>query len=124
MVIVDANAVLRTILDDNEAMVNEVKQLIRHTPVLIKNEVMAEIVYVLARVYNVSKPELCRCILNLLKTENICVESRDVMLCAINVFEKINIDFVDSLLYAYHCEGGAEIFTFDKKLKNLINKGI
>jgi len=40
MVIVDANAILRVILNDNEVMANEVKEIIKKGLVLIKKEII------------------------------------------------------------------------------------
>jgi len=122
MVIIDANAILRIILSDDAPMEKEVKNLIRQNPVLIRNEVMAEIVYVLMKVYKVSKAEVCQCLLNLIKVSNIYLESEKIVLCALQTFESNNIDFVDSLLCAYHFIDDLEIFTFDKKIKKLIEK--
>ena len=119
MVLIDANAVLRLLLSDNKAMENEVKAMLKQKQVLIRNEVMAEVVYVLTRVYKVERKEICLCLVDLLKVKNVRVESKDLMLFAIKAFDTLNIDFVDCLLYACHSVNGAEVFTFDKKLKKL-----
>jgi len=39
---------------------------------------------------------------------------------ALHVFAERKLDFVDTLLYAYHKIENHEIFTFDKKLNNLL----
>ncbi|MDR0468396.1 MAG: PIN domain-containing protein [Peptococcaceae bacterium] len=120
-VIVDANAVLRLILSDNDEMVEEVKNLIRSRSVLLKNEVVAEIVYVLLRVYKVSREEICRSLMGLISIRNVHFESEDVMKVALLTFQEKNCDFVDSLLFAYDRIDHAEIFTFDKQLRRLID---
>jgi predicted nucleic-acid-binding protein len=120
MVIVDANAILRIILNDNNEMVTAVKSLIRQNSVLLRNEVVAEIVYVLAKVYKVNKEMICLSLFNLIQVKNIYFESKDIMKLTLQTFQKNNIDFVDSMLYACSCIDNMEVFTFDEKLKRLI----
>jgi len=121
MVIVDANAILRIILSDNAEMVEKVKKLILQNEVLIKNEVMAEILYVLIKTYKIQKEETCRCLLALLEIKNVCFESKEIIRLAIQTYQQNNIDFVDCLLYAYHIIDKIDVFTFDKKMIKLID---
>ena len=122
MVLVDANAILRLILSDNEQMVAEVKNLIRHENVLLRNEVVAEIVYVLMRVYKVEREIIRNSLIDLADVKNIHFESNEIMKLALQTFQTENCDFIDCLLYAYNRIEGFDVFTFDKKLKNLIDK--
>ncbi|MBR3623534.1 MAG: PIN domain-containing protein, partial [Selenomonadaceae bacterium] len=50
-VIFDANMILRYILEDNEKMADEVEEYIALYNVVITLEVVAEVVYVLRKVY-------------------------------------------------------------------------
>ena len=120
MVLIDANAIIRILLSDNDEMEQEAKTFIRNNQVLIRNEIMAEIIYVLLKIYNIEKKEACRYILDLLKTKNVYTEDKEVMRLAINTFCDNNIDFVDSLLYAYHSINNFDVFTYDKKLKKML----
>jgi len=120
MVIVDANAILRIILSDNAEMVEKVKNLILQNKVLIKNEIVAEILYVLTKTYRIQKEESCRCLLEFLEIKNVCFESKEIIKLAIQTYQQNSIDFVDCLLYAYHIIDKIDVFTFDKKLIKLI----
>ncbi|MCL2081080.1 MAG: PIN domain-containing protein [Oscillospiraceae bacterium] len=120
MLVIDANVILRLILNDNDKMVGEAKAVIRSKQVLIKNEVLAEVIYVLLRVYKISKAEICKSVIKLIDVENVLVESKEIIKCAVDTFESGNLDFVDCLLFAYHSIERREIFTFDKKLKALM----
>ncbi len=53
MKIVDANIILRYLLDDHEMLSEEAAAIIENNKVLLPNEVIAEIVYVLEKVYEV-----------------------------------------------------------------------
>jgi len=120
MALIDANAIIRIILNDNEDMRDRAKDFIKSNPVLIRNEVMAEIVYVLTKVYKVSRVAVCQCIFSILRTKNISVESHEIMECAVDTFEESSLDFVDCLLYAYNFINNDNVFTFDKKLNKKI----
>jgi predicted nucleic-acid-binding protein len=122
MVIIDANPIIRVIMNDDNDMVSETKKLLRTTAVLLKNEVIAEIVYVLLKVYRISRTDIFDFITKFIKAKNIRTESDDILEFALNTFKSENLDFVDCLLYAYYSVGGNEIFTFDKTLLKLIGE--
>jgi len=49
-------------------------------------------------------------------------EISDAKMRACVVGTRPRLDFVDTLLYAYHALKGARVFTFDKKLLSRIKK--
>ena len=55
MVMLDANVILRYILNDNEDMVLEATEVIKSKDVIVTIEVIAEVIYVLKRIYGVDK---------------------------------------------------------------------
>jgi predicted nucleic-acid-binding protein len=122
MLIVDANIVLRLILNDNEDMVNQARTRLLTDTFYIKREVIAEVVYVLSGVYNTGREDLGNAIFELIDTERIFVESEDAVRHAIDTFKAHKMDFVDCLLYSYNQVDGEDVFTFDKKLEKLLTK--
>jgi len=120
MLIVDANIVLRMILNDNEDMVNQTRTRLLTDTFYIKREVIAEVVYVLSGVYNTGREDVGKAILELIDTERIFVESEDIVRYAIDTFKMHKLDLVDCLLYTYNQVDGEEVYTFDKKLKKLL----
>ena len=60
MVILDANVILRYLLNDNEEMALEAEKVIKAQNALVTIEVIAEVVYVLKRVYAIDSPSLRR----------------------------------------------------------------
>ena len=51
--IIDANVILRCILNDNQQLAMQAKSLIENNDCFVPNEVIAEVVFVLQKVYNV-----------------------------------------------------------------------
>ena len=118
MVMLDANAILRYILNDNEDMALEVTEVIRSEDIIVTIEVIAELVYVLKRVYGVDKKAISETILDFISDVN--VVGKDILVLGIETYAENNLDFVDCILYAYKCTKGYDVFTFDKKLKKLL----
>ncbi|WP_312810243.1 PIN domain-containing protein [Sedimentibacter sp.] len=118
MKIVDANVVLRYLLNDNDELSRKAADILENDEIFIPNEVIAEIVYVLQKVYTVKNDEISNILLNLLQYENLNVYNIEVVKEAFVLFSNRKIDFVDTLLYAYHKVNGYEVCTFDKNLRN------
>ncbi len=122
MKIVDANIVLRYLLNDNEVLSEKATTIIEDNEVLLPYEVIAEIVYVLEKVYSVKNNEICDTLLKLFRYGNIFVYDIEIIEEAFLLFSRGHIDFVDTLLYAYNKVKGYEVYTFDKKLKKLLKQ--
>ena len=115
-ILFDANAVLRFILNDNEEMANEVEEILQKETVSLSIEVLAEIVYVLEKVYSVSREDISVGLLYFIKNEKIQLTVPDIA----ETFATKKLDFVDCVLFAYHSNLHYEVFTFDKKLQRLL----
>jgi predicted nucleic-acid-binding protein len=120
MIIIDANMILRYLLNDNEEMADNAEKIIKENSVLVTIEVMAEVVYVMKGVYSIKRNVIKECLLNFLS--EVSVVEEEVLRMGIETYSEQNLDFVDCILYAYHKVKGYEIKTFDKKLNHLLNK--
>ena len=118
-VMFDANMILRYILDDNKEMADIVEEYITSCRVIITIEVVAEVVYVLRKVYGMERKIVSDKIKDFAELVK-CKES-GVLNLAIDTYANHNLDFVDCVLYAYNKINGFEIATFDKKLLRLLN---
>lgn len=118
MVMVDANVILRYILNNDEILSEKAEKIIHNNQVFVTIEVIAEVVYVLQKVYLVDKSDIKEAVTELLLE----VESKDkdIIICAVDVYANHNLDFVDCVLYSYKKINGYEIKTFDKKLNKLL----
>ena len=123
MVIIDANIILRIILNDDRKASEDIRAFIDNNNVLVKNEVLAEVIHVLLKVYQKKKTNICEYISQIISSKNVSTESTRVILFALKTFKDKSLDFVDCLLYAYNRKLGYKIYTLDKKLNNLLNGG-
>ena len=114
--LLDANAVLRFLLRDNEEQFIYIRKMVRTKSCYVTLEVMAEVCYVLEGLYQVSREDIISCFRKL--NNDIIILYADVLLRALEIFDKTpKLDFVDCLLYGYKKEKGINIITFDKKLQ-------
>jgi len=119
MTILDANAILRYILNDVEEQADKVEEILQTDHVLILPEILAEVIYILTKYYNQPRSSTSECLLEFLNDADNC---KDFLLCSLNLFGSSNFDFVDCLLYSYSKHQGHNILSFDKKLMNLVRK--
>jgi len=120
MKIVDANIVLRYLLNDAEDLSERAAALLENNEVFVPNEVIAEIVYVLEKVYKVENGEISSTLMTFFDYDNLTVSDIGVVNEALSLYGRRRFDFVDTLLYAYHKIGNHEVYTFDKKLNKLL----
>ncbi len=118
MEIVDANIVLRYLLNDHVIFSAEAVKIIENRQIQFPNEVCAEVVYVLQKVYEVPRQKINDSISLLLDYPNITA-NKTVLKEALTIYQSKNIDFIDSILVASNHVLGALIHTFDKKIKTL-----
>lgn len=114
----DANIILRYLLNDDEQMASEAEKIIKSKFVQVNIEIIAEVVYVLKGVYHISREEIEKSLSAFLLEVN--TPEPEVLALGIETYAKQNMDFPDCILYAYHKVKGYEIKTFDKKLNKLL----
>ena len=117
-VLIDANVILRYLLNDVENMAKKSAEIIKFGAWTLP-EVIAEVIYVLKSVYKIERKEIATAILELLK--EIDIEHKKTVIETVKIFSETNLDFVDCILVAYKKIENAEVFTFDKKLNNKLN---
>lgn len=114
--ILDANAVLRFLLRDNEEQFIQIRTTIQSNNCYVTLEVLAEVCYVLEGVYQVTREDIVSIFRKL--NNDVIVLNADILLRGLEIFDKApKLDFVDCLLYGYKWEKGINIVTFDKKLQ-------
>jgi len=119
MEIADANIVLRYLLKDHEELFLQSKKIIEQNNLYLPTEVVAEIVYVLEKVYEVPRAEIGEILSALLSYRHINTNDIAVLREAFTIYHSENIDFVDAILVSHHRVNNHVIHTFDKKLKRL-----
>ena len=120
MQIVDANIILRYLLNDQADLHQRAAGIIEGQDVWIPFEVVAGVVYVLEKLYGVPRNAIKMSLQMLISCENISVNDKAVLGKALQFFSKKNIDFVDALLLGYNHVRKHEVFSFDKGLNKLL----
>ena len=116
--IIDANVILRYLLNDN------VEQAVYAARVIesgceTTHGIIAEVVYVLMRVYHVPRHEIADVLLSLIN--KVYLQDRETVRIALDQFRETGLDFIDCLLIGMHQVDQREIITFDKKLLNALS---
>jgi len=122
-IVVDANVILRYLLEDNELFFEKSKILFDKAlkgeiEIIVKQIILAEVVYVLEKVYKVSKEEISEVLIEFLLSKGIKIENKEISIKALNIYKNKNIDFSDAILCAMSDK--FQIKTFDKKLNKCI----
>ena len=117
MDLIDANVILRFLLRDIEDQYLIASQVIEKG-CFTTIEVLAEVVYVLTKVYKVSRLDVASALFSLLK--QVQVENGIAILYGITLFRDTNLDFVDCLLISYNNALGKHVVSFDKKLNSYL----
>ena len=122
--LIDANVILRYLLRDNEELYAKAEGVFNDVmegkrKILILESVIAEVVYVLQRIYNVNRKEISEILRELIELRGVKVHNKGQMLKALEIFSEKNLDFVDCLLCAYGNEN--KVITFDKGLKKCLS---
>ena len=115
MIIPGANVILRFLLDDDRQMAALATEAFERG-VSIPNEVLAEVVFVLQKVYAMPRRRIADIIQKMTTVRTIHFESRPVLRHALRLYAERSLDFVDTLLIARnHCTG-EPVMPIDKQL--------
>jgi len=117
---IDANIVLRYMMNDHAELSTKSKEIIEQNIVEVPIEVLCEVVYVLTGHYRIEKKNVCTEIKRFFELTQCTLNNREVVFQGLEYFRKQNLDFVDCLLAAYSKIENDEIITFDENLKKLI----
>ena len=120
MVLLDTNAILRYMLQDDREMADSVELQLLNNACYIPVEVVAEFVYVLLKVYGVERNVIAQAVARIADADNVRLAQSGVVCHALNVFASSTLDFVDCLLVGYAKEKQYNVFTFDKKLQKYL----
>jgi predicted nucleic-acid-binding protein len=96
-------------------MANAVEAQMRQGDCFIPTEAIAEMVYVLSKVYKIPKKEIVAAIMGVLSINGITTTDYGVISRGFEAYTETSLDFVDCLLAGYQ-SCGYEVFTFDKAL--------
>ena len=117
MKLIDANVILRFLLRDNVEMAEISKEVIKNGA-YTRTEIIAEVVYVLESVYDMSRNDISEFLVAALKV--IKIEDKDAFIKAVDIYKDTKLDFVDCIIIGRNHVLREEVFSFDKKLNNML----
>lgn len=125
--LLDANVIVRFLIGDGGELYDHSRRIFEEIEnntrkVRLLDSVLAEVVYVLLEVYQVSRKDIIRSLIPIVEMRSIRMENETVVINALEIFYQENIDFVDALLCAYNKVKGLEVISFDKQVNNLIEQ--
>ena len=120
MKILDANMILRFLVNDIPEQAEQAENIIDNNRVLLLPEVASEVIFALRKFYQRDRVSVASALLDMLTFDNVETNCGNVLYRGIQLYRDTSLDFVDCLLAAYHSEEDHDICTFDKKLQKLI----
>ncbi|MBD2844550.1 PIN domain-containing protein [Paenibacillus sp. IB182496] len=90
----DANIILRYLLQDAEPFIEQATEKMERFVIYIPNEVLAEVVYVLEKVYQVERTKICSVLQGLISYKNISTHDYAVLFESLQVYAEINIEWM------------------------------
>lgn len=125
--LLDANVIVRFLIGDGGELYDHSRRIFEEIEnntrkVRLLDSVLAEVVYVLLEVYQVSRKDIIRSLIPIVEMRSIRMENKTVVINALEIFYQENIDFVDALLCAYNKVKGLEVISFDKQVNNFIEQ--
>ena len=127
MIFVDTNYFIRFLLGDIPIQSKKAKELFNkgskgEIKLFTSPIVIFEIYWLFSSFYEKTKNEVIDILRNILSLNFIKINEREIILTAVGVYEKNNLDLEDCYNVVYSKSHNAEKFmTFDKKLNNLIS---
>ena len=120
-VLLDANVLIRFLTRDHEEHYLKSVEIFREiesgkVEAMLMDFILAEVIYVLKRIYKYEKSEISSTLKKLLLYKHLYTENKLVTFEALDIYANKNIDFADSLLCAKKKLEGFEIVSFDKDI--------
>jgi len=125
MIFIDANVFIRYFVSDDSYKSKKVEELfqkivIGETESFTNQMVIAEIVWVLDKFYNMDKQLICDNIEFILNTPNLKVKEKNILSKSVDIYRNSNIDFIDAYNYSYILINDADsIFSYDSHFDKL-----
>ena len=119
---IDANVLLRYVLNDHPELSSKAREIIDQHIVDVPIEVLCEVVYILAGHYAINRQSISTGLQRFFEQTQCILSHRRAVLRGIEQFGQNSLDFVDCVLAGYAEVDKDEIFTFDGKLQKLLQK--
>ena len=127
IVYADTNIFLRYLTNEPEGLSEKVSNFFNEMELgkyrlFVCDLVVSELVYVLEKVFEIPKKEICEKVKILMLKKNIILENSQIIFKALEVYRDFNINFVDAYIYSHSSNNGVKkYFSFDNHFKKFNN---
>ena len=121
MSLVDTNIILRYLLNDIPKQSEIARLELKSGNVKILTQVVAEVIYVLSKIYKINRKEISENLLKIFSLDGVIIENEEIGVFAITEYGNSKLDFVDELLYANSKIKGTMVKTFDISLQEKLD---
>jgi predicted nucleic-acid-binding protein len=120
-VLLDANILIHFLVRDHEEHYLKSVEIFRaieegKMEAMLMDFIMAEVIYVLKRIYKYKKKEISSTLKKILLYKHLYTENKLVTFEALELYAEKNVDFADAMLCAKKNLEGFEIVSFDKDI--------
>ena len=125
IVYADTNIFLRYLTNEPEGLSEKVSNFFNEMELgkyrlFVYDLVVSELVYVLEKVFEIPKKEICEKVKILMLKKNIILEKSQIIFKALEVYRDLNINFVDAYIYSHSSNNGVKkYFSFDNHFKKV-----
>ena len=119
--LVDTNIILRYLLQDDAELFEKASAVLEKVKtgqekVIILESVLTECVYVLLKVYRISRATIAESLRTLFHYKGIANPDKLDLIDSIDIFSQSNLSFVDCILCAKARNNAMPLYTFDEEL--------
>ena len=127
ILICDTNVIIRYLLQDHDELSKKSSKIFDQIlsgkyQAIISETVITECVYVLEKIYNVTKEEISKTLIDLIYYKGVINNDKEVIIDALKLYENNNLHIVDCILSAKTNHLDAELFSFDQQLLKLTTR--
>lgn len=113
--LIDANVILRYVLNDIPEMADKATEIIENGA-FTTTDILAEVSYVLRSIYKMTREQSATTIKAVL--EEVHADEKAVLTYAMDLYASSSLDFVDCVIVGRHNIADIPVFSFDKKLNH------
>ena len=122
LIVLDTNIFIRFLMADDEKLYHETTQIFLdiendNTHAIIIESVFAEIVFVLEKVYKVTRQEIADLLIKILELKGLRRTNASLYKKALDIYQAKKIDIVDCLLLAFSELNKIELMSYDRDIK-------
>jgi len=122
LIVLDTNIFIRFLMADDEKLYHETTQIFLdiendNTHAIIIESVFAEIVFVLEKVYKVTRQEIADLLIKILELKGLRRTNVSLYKKALDIYQAKKIDIVDCLLLAFSELNKIELMSYDRDIK-------